>query len=151
MTQIATVVNPSITQGPRGIGARNAGGAYSPDSQQDIIDCDPQQGAYTLLTGTTDVLNPQAGGNYLVQGTPAADLCTLAAPRAGLDDGVTILFHSVSAYAHKITCPTTLILNGAATAKTSATLPAFAGGMITLRAYNGNWLVLASNGTITYA
>ena len=150
MTQIATVVNPSITQGPRGMGARSVGGAYSADAQQDIIDCDPQQGPITLLTGTTDILNPQAGGNYIVN-TGSADLTTLGAPRAGLDDGVTIVFHSNTAFAHKITCPTTLILNGAASAKTSATLAAFAGAMITLRAFNGNWLVLASNGTVTYA
>ena len=151
MTQIATQVNPAIATGPRGIGARSVGGAYSQDGQQDIIDCDPSQGAITLLTGTSDILNPTQGGNYIVNNAAAADICTLAAPRVGLDDGVQILFHSNTAFAHSITCPSALILNGAASAKTTAALAAFAGAMITLRAYQGKWLVFANVGTVAYS
>ena len=151
MTQIVTQANPAIATGPRGIGARSVGGAYSQDAQQDITDCDPSQGGLTILTGTSDILNPSAGGNYLINNAAAADICTLAAPRVGLDDGVQILFHSNTAFAHSITCPSAIILNGIAGAKTTAALAAFAGAMITLRAYNGKWLVFASVGTVAYS
>lgn len=151
MTQIQTPVFPAIATGPRGIGARSVGGAYSQDAQQDIIDCDPTQGTPILLSGTTDILNPIQGGNYIITNASAADICTLAAPRVGLDDGVQILFHSNTAFAHSITCPSAIILNGAASAKTTAALAAFAGAMITLRAYQGKWLVFASVGTVSYS
>jgi hypothetical protein len=137
----------------RGIPNNSIGGAYDVRAQTDIIDCDPFQGPATILTGTADVLNAHSLGsaNYIVNNTTAADLTTLAAPLVGVDDGLCIAFWSNTAFAHKITCPTTLIQNGAATPKTSATLAAFAGAGILLRAFNGNWQVISTTGTVTYA
>jgi hypothetical protein len=137
----------------RGIGNNRVGGSYDAGAQFDIIDCDPFQGPITVLVGTADVLNPHSSGsgNYIVNNASAADLTTLGAPTAGVDDGLTIAFWSNTAFAHKITCPTTLIQTGAATPKTSATLAAFAGAGILLRAYQGNWQVIGSNGTVTFA
>lgn len=143
MTQIATVVNPNITQGPRGIGARAVGGAYSQDCQQDLIDADSLQGAITLLSGTTDVLNPQQAGNYLVK-TAGVNAMTLAAPRAGLDDNLTINVWSDTLNAHTVTA-TTLFANGTAL-KTTATFAAFRGAGMTLRAFNGVWQVISASG-----
>jgi len=134
-------VQPSITQGPRGIGARNAGGTYSSDAQKDLIDCDSFQGPFILLSGTTDVLDPHNGGNYIVK-TGSANAMTLAAPTAGADDGLTINVWSDTLFAHTITA-TTLLANGTAL-KTTATFAAFRGAGITLRAFNGVWQVVGN-------
>ncbi len=144
MTQIATVVKPSIITGPRGLGARNVGGAFSQDAQQDIIDCDSLCGPITQLTGTTDVLDPHNSGNYIVK-AGAIDAMTLAAPTAGVDDGVTINVWSDTLFVHTITT-VALFANGAALANV-ATFKAFKGSGLTLRAFNGVWHVLRSNVT----
>jgi hypothetical protein len=145
MTQIQTPRIPNIIAGPRGVGARSAGGAYSADAQQDLIDTDPFQGGPIELSGTTDVLNPQTGGNYVVK-TGQANAMTLAAPRAGIDDGVTINVFSDTAFAHTITCPAAIIAAGVAL-KTVITFPAFRGGGVMLRAYNGVWQIVGQGFT----
>jgi hypothetical protein len=149
MTQIATVNNPSITQGPRGIGARNAGGAYTQDSQQDLIDTDSFQGPITFLTGTTDAINPHVGGNYIID-AGAADAITIGAPTSEVDDGVSINIWSDSAFAHTLTAPSAIFETGAA-AKTVFTFQAFKGSGIGLRAMDGAWHVVAVSLGIVYA
>jgi hypothetical protein len=144
MTQIATVVNPSILAGPRGIGARAAGGAYTADAQQDLIDADSLQGPVIQLSGTTDVINPQVAGNYIIK-TGQINAMTLAAPRVGLDDNLSINIWSDTLFVHTLTT-VALLANGAALANV-ATFKAFKGSGLTLRAFNGVWQVLASNVT----
>lgn len=145
MTQIATPRTPNIITGPRGVGARSVGGAYSQDAQQDLIDTDPFQGGPIELSGSTDVLNSQAGGNYIVK-TAGVDAMTLAAPRVGIDDGVSINVFSDTANAHTITCPAAIIAAGVAL-KTVITFPAFRGGGVSLRAYNGVWQIVGQGFT----
>jgi hypothetical protein len=144
MTQIQTQLPNSITQGPRGVGARNIGGAYVQDAQTDIADGDSLQGPITLLSGTTDVINPHISGNYIIK-TGSANAITLAAPTVGLDDNLSINIWSDTLFAHTVTA-TSLFANGAALASV-ATFKAFKGSGITLRAFNGVWQVLASNVT----
>lgn len=158
MTQIATVVPPNINQGPRGIGARNTGGAYSQDGQQDIIDGDAFQGPLTLLSGTTDAIAPvvnaqtsqHAGGNYVVK-TAGVDAITGVAPTAGIDDGLTVAIYSDTANAHTVTFSTNCVADGAAGAPHHIiTFAAQRGAGVTLRAYNGTWQVVGNTGaTIT--
>jgi len=143
MTQIQTVVQPSILSGPRGVGARTQGGAYSQDAQQDNIDTDSFSSPIILLSGTTDVIAPNAPGNYIVK-TGQANAMTLAAPRVGIDDNVSINVWSDTLFAHTITA-TALFANGTAL-KTTATFAAFRGAGLTLRAFNGVWQVVSSTG-----
>ncbi len=143
MTQIQTPITPSILQGPRGIGARNAGGAYSQDSQQDLIDGDSLQGGIILLTGTTDAINPHAPGNYIID-AGAIDAITLAAPTGEVDDNLSISIYSDTLFAHTVTA-TALFANGTAL-KTLATFAAFRGSGLTLRAMDSVWHVISSQG-----
>jgi hypothetical protein len=153
MTQIQQIQSPSIAAGPRGIGARSQGGAYSQDAQQDIEDCDCFQSAITLLSGSSDVLAPpsQLGSplltgtlNYVVK-TAGVDAMTAVAPRAGIDDGMTMAIYSDTANAHTITFSTACIATGAATLKTIVTFTTgFRGQGLTLRAFNGTWQVVGN-------
>lgn len=145
MTQIQTPVPTNISQGPRGIGARNAGGAYTADAQQDLVDTDSLQGPITLLTGTTDAINPHIPGNYLID-AGAVDAITLTAPTAEVDDGLSINIWSDTAFAHTVTAAA-LFANGTAL-KTTATFAAFRGAGMTLRAIDGVWHVLSSSGVV---
>ena len=125
--------------------ARYAGqhqGAYDASAVQDIINCDALQGPITLLTGTADAINPHVPGNYVITST-SANAITLAAPTAGVDDGVSLSFvvDSIS-LAHTITA-TSLFANGTAL-KTTCTPAQFKGAGILLRAYNGIWHVISA-------
>ena len=124
----------------RGIG-NHAGGAYTTDSQQDIIDGDAFEGPITQLTGSADAINPHASGNYVVK-TAGVDAMTLAAPTVGTDDGLSISVYSDTTNAHTITA-TSLLANGTAL-KTTATFAAFRGAGVTLRAFNGVWQVIGN-------
>jgi hypothetical protein len=111
-------------------------------------------GSLIHLTGTADVLNPHSAQDYEVDNASAADLTTLAAPSlgdpsAGGDDGKIIRFTSTTAFAHKITA-TGLLQTGTASVN-SVALAAFAGASVTLKANNGKWQIIASNGTLTFA
>jgi hypothetical protein len=145
VTQIQTVRPPSAAQGPRGIGAHGLGGVYAPINQQDLTDGDAFQGAITVLSGTSDVINPHASGNYIIAANAGAslDAITLGLPTAGVDDGVSINIYSDTAFAHTVTLPTTAFAAGlAAGLKTVATFTAGRGAGISLRAYNGVWQVV---------
>jgi len=128
----------------RGVG--NHSGAFYGDAQQDVIDTDSFQGPIVNLTGSADVLNPHVAGNYIVK-TGGVDAMTLAAPTAGVDDGLTINVWSATAQAHTITA-TSLISAGVA-AKTTITFPAFIGAGCTLRAINGLWHLVGGGGSAT--
>ena len=149
MTQIATVNNPSITQGPRGIGARNAGGAYTQDGQQDIIDGDSFEGGIITLSGTTDAINPHVPGNYVID-TGSADAITIGTPTAEVDDGLSINIWSDSAFAHTVTAPSAIIAGGVAL-KTVITFTAFRGAGVSLRAMDGAWHVVGMSPSMTSA
>lgn len=125
-----------------GRGVQNhSGGAYDGSAQQDIMDGDALQGGITLLTGTADAINPNGAANYIVK-TGSADAMTLAAPRVGLDDNLSIAIYSDTLFAHTVTA-TALFANGTAL-KTTATFAAFRGAGLILRAFNGVWQVVAS-------
>jgi hypothetical protein len=144
MTQIQTPQQASILAGPRGIGARAAGGAYTQDCQQDLGDGDSLQQAPIFLTGTTDAINPQVPGNYVIK-TAGVDAITLGLPRAGLDDNLSINIWSDTTNAHTVTLPSALFAAGIAL-HSLATFAAFRGAGISLRAMNGSWQVLAQSG-----
>lgn len=110
-----------------------------------MIDCDSFEGPITLLNGAADVIPPFVAGNYIVN-RAGVNAMTLAAPRAGTDDGLTINVWSDSANAHTITGPTTIFAAGAALA-TVITFKAFRGSGVSLRAFNGVWQVIGSNVT----
>lgn len=124
----------------RGI-QNHSGGAYDGAAQQDIMDGDALQGGITTLTGSADAINPNVAGNYIVK-TAGVDAMTLAAPRVGLDDNLSIAIYSDTTNAHTITA-TSLFANGTAL-KTTATFAAFRGAGLVLRAFNGVWQVVAS-------
>lgn len=130
---------------PRGLG-NHAAGALTQDQIQDIIDADSFEGPITNFTGTADAINPHVAGNYVVK-TGSADLMTLTAPTAVVDDGLVINIWSATAFAHTITA-TSLIAAGVA-AKTTITFPAFAGAGVTLRAINGLWHLVGGGGGAT--
>lgn len=87
------------------------------------------------------------GADYVITKAGVAAL-TLAAPTAGSDDGVTISIISSTAFAHTLTA-TGLLATGSASVNL-ATFAAFAGAGLSLKAYQGKWLVTASVG-ITFS
>ena len=147
MTQIQTPRQPNIVAGPRGIGARSAGGAYSADAQQDLVDTDPFQVGPIELSGTTDAINPHVPGNYVIK-TGSANAITIGAPTPGVDDNLTIQIWSDTAQAHTVTAPSAIIAAGVAL-KTVMTFPAFRGAGVSLRAYNGVWHFIGGGGGAT--
>jgi hypothetical protein len=153
MTQSATPQVANIIQGPRGIGARATGGAYTQDCQQDLADTDAFQGAPILLSGTTDALVPlnnsttlaHSPGNYIVK-TAGVNAMTIPTPTPGVDDGLSVNVWSDTANAHTITCATQVIAAGVAL-KTTITFPAFRGAGVSLRAFNGTWQIIGQGFT----
>jgi len=87
------------------------------------------------------------GTDYVITNAGVTAL-TLAAPTPGTDDGVTISIVSATAFAHTLTA-TGLLQTGTASVNV-ATFAAFAGAGLTLKAYNGHWIVTASVG-ITFS
>ena len=150
MTQIQTQRIANIIQGPRGIGARAAGGAYTQDCQSDLSDGDSFQQAPVEISGSSDAINPHISGNYVIK-TAGVDAITLGAPTAGVDDGVSINIWSDTANAHTVTLPSALFASGQAL-HGLATFPAFRGAGMSLRAYNGAWHVVGNSvGTVVYS
>jgi hypothetical protein len=160
MTQIVTPDPANINQGPRGIGARAVGGAYTQDCQQDIIDSDAFQGSPIKLSGTTDNITPNGnivqpnslqqhlGGNYLVE-TAGIDAMTGVAPTVGVDDNLSIAVYSDTANAHTITFVGNVIADGVG-GHHIITFAAQKGAGVTLRAWNGTWQLISNTAcTIT--
>jgi len=100
----------------------------------------------TLIPGDL-AIPPHLASSYLVTKGSASAL-TLAAPTAGApgtgDDGNVISIYSTTAFAHVLTA-TGLLQTGSANVNV-ATFAAFAGAGLTLKAYNGKWIVTASTG-----
>lgn len=115
-------------------------GSYDQSAVQDIVNGDAFQGPITVLTGTADAINPHVAGNYIINSS-SADAITLAAPTAGVDDGLSIAIYVQSvSLAHTITA-TSLFAAGVAL-KSTCTPAQFAGAGVSLRAYNGLWHVI---------
>jgi hypothetical protein len=107
-------------------------------------DASPSTNPVSLMSGTGTVALGVQSGNYIVT-KGSAWTATLAAPTAGVQDGMIIRITSATAFAHTVTA-TSLFQTGAATNATTATFAAFGGAGMTIMAYNGKWLILSSNG-----
>jgi hypothetical protein len=117
------------------------------------LQTDPFQGTPTTLSGTADVINPYntAGNNYIIT-TGSADAATLALPISTTDDNLCVAVFSNTAYAHTITLPSAHLQTGTGSAlKTTITFPADPGAGVVLRAYQGNWQIVSTNGTMSYS
>jgi hypothetical protein len=101
----------------------------------------------SLLSGTADAIDPHTAANYIVT-KAGVDAMTLAAPTSGDDDNLIIVIGSNTGYAHTLTA--TGLLHSGAAGTDVATFAAFAGAGLALRAYQGKWNVLWSNG-ITFS
>lgn len=112
---------------------------------------DPGVGGLQSITGATVAVTiSPTSGNYLLKSTGVTTV-TLAAPVTGIQDGTVITFTSTTAQAHVISA-SGLIQNGATGGPfATATLAAFAGASITLKAVLGKWVVVAATGVVTYA
>lgn len=95
--------------------------------------------------GGSGAVNPSQRAHYLIT-SPSVAALTLGAPRAGTDDGTEITCSSATAHAHTITA-TGLLATGSA-AVNLATFAAFAGASLHLRAQNGKWNIMSSNGVV---
>lgn len=88
-------------------------------------------------------LSVSSGNYYVTKGTAAA--LTLAAPTAGVQDGMLIKITSTTAAAHTLVATTLIESGGSGSPYTTATFGAFIGSSITLRAYGGVWYVVTSS------
>ena len=100
----------------------------------------------TPLT-TNGAVNPNVSATYIItKGSALVD--TIAAPTVGGpgtgSDGVNITITSSTAFAHTFTATGLFQTGGAAV--NLATFNAFAGASLDIMAYNGKWIVIASNG-----
>lgn len=105
-------------------------------------------GSSPVTIAASGAVAPHNPAAYIITKAGVAAL-TLAAPTAGAasaggDDGDTINLRSSTAFAHTLTA-TGLLQTGSASVNT-ATFAAFAGAGLTLRAYNGKWMVISSIG-----
>ena len=100
-----------------------------------------------LTLAASGAVPVRPGADYVITKAGVAAL-TLAAPTAGTDDGVTISIISSTLFAHTLTA-TGLLSTGTASVNL-ATFAAFAGAGLTLKAYQGLWLVTSSVG-ITFS
>lgn len=100
-----------------------------------------------VIHSASGAINPHRAGRRLITKAGVAAL-TLAAPTAGIDDGLAIEVVSTTANAHTITA-TGLLQTGSASVNV-ATFAAFAGASLTLQAYNGKWYVISQN-AITFS
>jgi len=84
-----------------------------------------------------------SSGSYLITKAGVAAM-TLAAPTAGVQDGMVIKLTSGTANAHTLVA-TTLFYNGASGVPyTTATFGAYAGAEIIIKSYNGFWYVVST-------
>ena len=128
----------------------HAGGSFDGAEMLDIAQGDPATSSvFTVLTGTADAINPYgAFGNNIIVNTGSADAMTLAAPVSGTDDNLNVFITSNTAFAHTLTS-TGNIQSGAAGTGV-LTFAAHAGANVLLRAYQGKWQLIGSNGvTVT--
>ena len=91
-----------------------------------------------ILAPANGAISIQSSTVIITKGTAAA--MTLAAPTAGVHDGVTINIISNTAAAHTVT-QTSPGFNSGSTASDVATFGAAIGNSMEIVAYNGAWLV----------
>jgi len=96
-----------------------------------------------IILSASGAIAPHEAANYIITKAGIAAL-TLAAPTAGIDDGLVIAISSSTLYAHTLTA-TNLLSTGVAGVSV-ATFAAYAGAGLTLKAYNGLWQVMSSVG-----
>lgn len=96
-----------------------------------------------VAIGASGAVAPHLPGRYIITKAGVAAL-TLAAPIAGLEDGILIEITSSTAFAHTLTA-TGLLRNGTANVNL-ATFAAFDGASLLLCGYNGKWYVQAAQG-----
>lgn len=126
-------------------------GTFSADTGAgDVLQADAFQGVPSVLTGTADAINPYNTTNNYIVNTGSADAITIPLPIAGTDDNLSVAIFSATAFAHSVTLPSAKLAPGVAL-KTTATLAAFAGAGIVLRAWNGTWQVVGSTGAVSYS
>ena len=100
-----------------------------------------EKGGYQVkptLIAVDGAINPKVPGYFVITKGSAAAL-TLAAPTAGVDDGLEIEISARTAFAHVITA-TGLLVTATANVNT-ITFPTSAGGTAYLTADNGKWIV----------
>lgn len=93
-----------------------------------------------VLSTTNGALSVSSGDYIISKAGVLAD--TLAAPTAGVMDGMVIRITSTTSNAHTITATTLFQTGGSGTPYTTATFAAQIGASITLRAYGGFWYVI---------
>lgn len=110
---------------------------YAPESGLDFPSPTPLQAV--PASGALSV----SSGSYLITKAGVAAL-TLAAPTAGVQDGMVIKVTSGTANAHTITATSLFYNGGSGVPYTTATFTAYAGAEIVLKAYNGYWYVVST-------
>ena len=106
---------------------------------------------YALANASTVTISAHASATYVITYTGGAEAITLGVPTATTDDFKTITFLSATAHAHTIAATGGTFYFGVATYNTQVALPAYAGASVTFMAYQGHWLLLSSNGTLTFS
>lgn len=117
---------------------------FTPQAGFDFPSPTPQQAI--AVNGALSV----SSGNYVLVTKAGVIALTLAAPTAGVDDGMVISITSANgAYADTLTA-TALLQNGANgspfTTATFGVTSTFIGGTLVLKAYNGFWFVVSATG-----
>ena len=118
-------------------------GAYEQTAAKEMLDV-TGNGAFTVLTGSADVL-PMAGNVELAYN--GVDATTLATPTSGLDDGKTVFVLDTGGHAHTITTAS----NKISPSHNVATFGGTAGSNVTLRAYKGVWYPVGTALGVTFA
>lgn len=111
-----------------------------------------ENGQLTIYTGAADAL--AYPGTAVINRTGAVDSATLATPTAGQgygipapgDDEKELHIINGAAEANTVTTAAGKILDGTNTPKDTITFAAYVGANIKLKAYNGFWIVMSSEG-----
>jgi len=107
-------------------------GAFTDDAVQKLL-----AGPFVLVAAN-GAIDPHTANRFLFTKAGVAAM-TLAAPTAGVDDGLELQFISTTANAHTVTA-TGLFVDGAAHVNV-ATWSSNAGGQLSIVAYQGKWYV----------
>lgn len=142
---VTVVTTPGPIQAGLIVTVDEASGLAWIDIENAVMALPRGNGVQTLAA--SGAIPPRWPGVYNVTKAGVAAL-TLAAPTAGVDDGVVITVTSSTANAHTLTA-TGLLQTGTASVNV-ATFAAQAGAGVTLMAVNGKWNVISSVG-ITFS
>lgn len=91
---------------------------------------------------------PRLPGKYIINYNAGAGAYTLAAPTAGIDDGVCLQIFNNTAHAHTITTPAAgdIVDGNTSNHNTVWTFNANKGGCLTIEAYQGVWYAIGEIG-----